>query len=278
MTSRRIPASQDVIDLTLSNDDESPTTEQKLSNNLAHASNLLQDVPPVHHGLPMFERDTDHKSERRDGASGTNYTLRQSFRPLEHAAPTLTQPRSASRLAGPANPRKSNSIRPSASLEDLSNRRSLGNNSRNLANTPKRRKLNHNGVSLAGQGNDATAARQGNIPSTILQQTEQSIDLTSPPTVAARTVITGESRSLSSYGLLRASGEGFVQDSSPLDNKDNDSVVLLQIVLKLINVALRSHHTLSPTDRNTIAAKVRLQRGWYFGKHYSLTMVRLQLI
>lgn len=258
----------------MSDDDESPTTEQKLSNNLARASNLLQDVPPVHHGLPMFEPDTDHKPERRDGASGTNYTLQQSFKPLEHAAPTLTQPRSASRLAGPANSRKSNLIRPSASLEDLSNRRSLRNSSQNLANTPKRRKLNHNGMSLGGRGNSVTAARPGNIPSTttILQRIEKPIGLTSSPTIAARTVITGESRSLSSYGLLQASGEGFVQESSPLGNKDNDSVVLLQIVLKLINVALKSHHTLSPTDRNTIAAKVRWQREWHFGKHYSLTM------
>jgi hypothetical protein len=241
---------------------------------LAHAANLLQDVPPMLHGLPMFEPTTDFKKERRDGASGTNYSLQQSFRPLECAAPApMDQPRSASKLIGLANSRKSNSIRPSASLESLSNRRALRNGSLNLANTPKRRKLNHNGVSHGGRGNGANAAPLGSIlpTSTISQQSGQAIDLTSHPTVTARTVITGESRSLSSYGLLRASGEGIVQDTDLLDNHDNDSVVLLQIVLKLINVALKSHQNLSPADRNTIAAKVRLQREYCFGK-YPLTM------
>jgi hypothetical protein len=257
----------------LSDDEEPITTQQKISNNLAHAANLLQDVPPMLHGLPMFEPTRDFKTERRDGASGTNYSLQQSFRPLERAAPApMDQPPSASKFIGLANSRKSDSIRPSASLETLSNRRALRNGSLNLANTPKRRKLNHNGVSHGGRGNGANAAL-GNIPSTgtISQQSSQAIESTSPPTVTARTVITGEGRSMSSYGLLRASGEGIVQDTGPLDNNDNDSVVLLQIVLELINVALKSHQNLSPADRNTIAAKVRLQRECFFGK-YPLTM------
>ncbi len=202
--------------------------------------------------------NADHKSERRDGASGINYMenpLQHGFEPLG-AAPT--QASSGSRVTGPSNNGKS-LIRPSTSLEDPSNRKALGNGAQNLANSAKRRKTNHEVVSLGGRGSVVTPLSLGSVqsPSTSSQQTGQSINKTK---VTTRTVITGESRLQSSYNLSRSSGESIIHEDVPTVNENNGSNVLLQKVLKLIKLALGHHKALSPVDRNLIAGSVRIQR------------------
>src|SRR5450756_224157 len=96
LTCRRARSPQVVIDLTLS-DDEDVNVKPSNPSHSAQTSTLLIEVPPMQHGLPMFTTSGDHKSEKRDGASGMNYAENRppyvppiSISPA--AVPNFTQP------------------------------------------------------------------------------------------------------------------------------------------------------------------------------------------
>lgn len=259
-----------MIDLTLS-DDEDVAVNLPYPDHSAHTSTLLIEVPPMQHGLPMFTTNADHKSEKRDGASGMNYAENR----LPYVPPIpipRTQPRPALRSAEPSGNRKS-ALRPSASLEDLSSRSVQMNGPQNLANIAKRRKTTHDGVPLGGRGKGATSSSLGAqaSPNSTLPSANQTIDLTlSPPTAHPRTVITGASRLQSSYGLPPSPEKGHVQDSVALEDQGNHSMAILQKVFELIKLALQPYQKdLSLADQKEITSKVQEVLG--FERFCSLT-------
>jgi hypothetical protein len=242
----------------LSDAEEPSFIQQQLSKHLKHAANLLQDFPHIHHGLPMFDPSADYKSERRDGASRTNYMgnpLQDSFKPLRTAASDLTQPRSGSRSAASSNHRNSRTKSP-ASLKDFSKIRVLGNTPQEYANVAKRRKTNIDFGSPARRRTGATSASLGS--ERVSGSTTERISEPADPTAGtARTIITGESRLQSSYSLLRSSNE---EEYVPNNDENNGSGILLQKVLELIRFALRPYRDLASEDRNSVAEKVKEQK------------------
>jgi hypothetical protein len=212
----------------------------------------------MQHGLPMFTTGADHKTERRDGASGMNYAERAISRSIA-PTPNSIKPHPRPRISLLSNKSQS-ALRPSASLENLSSRSVLMNGLQNLANTAKRRKTTHDGVPLGGRGKNATSGSVGAqaSPSSTLQKTSQPVDLASSPLAAkSRTVITGANRLQSSYDPEPSPEEGLVQKSLALESQDDDSKAILQIVFELIKRALQPYHIeLSLADQKEITAKV----------------------
>ena len=246
-----------MIDLTLSDDEDVSYVQPPHTMPSAPKTTVLVEVPPMQHGLPMFTTSADHKLEQRNGASGVNYSMNPyAFKPSPVAlnGPSSSRPRSASKPSAPSNTRKS-AIRPSTSLENLSSRSAQMAGSQSIANRAKRRKTTHDGLSLGGQGSGTPSA---SLDAQSFQKTNQHVDLTVPPTVQSRTVITGASRLQSSYDRSPPSPEeGTVHGSLRLENENNQSMAILHKVFELITHALQPYtNELTLNDQKEIKKKV----------------------
>ncbi|KAE9372052.1 WD40 repeat-like protein [Stipitochalara longipes BDJ] len=251
-----------VIDLTLSDDEDVSYVQPQPRTKSAGTTSLLVEIPPMQNGLPVFTTSADRKSEKRDGASGTNYneqSLPRGLKPLA-AAPSSTKSHSSAKLALSSRSRRS-AIRTSASVENLSSRTKLqansSQNSSNAANSAKRRKTTHEGLPLGGRGSTTTSNFVGGRAqgSTSSKSANEIVDLTlAPPAEQSKTVITGTSRLQSSFGLYPSPEDELVQDS--IESEDSHSMAILQKVFEVIKLALQSYHgELSLSDQKEITAK-----------------------